>query len=297
MWFNCLRHLDAEGTSIGELANRARMRANVDGMCRWGYVTIESRTKKVTDAAILRPKEAGRAWAAFWPTLFPEIDTRWADRLGADVMARLKSALAVAEAQTDPSLPDYLPILGWGWSSRPDQAYSAPEQSSELLFVSLLARPLLALAIEFENEAGVSLAIAANLLRVLEGGQVALRDLPTQAGISKEGVAMALTYMKSRSLATVEPDEKGAKSARLTDQGEELALLSRNAMKRIEAGWRDRMGEPAFEDLAGLLQDIAPSLKEAVRPPAGTWRAATRPPATLPHFPTVLHRGGYPDGA
>jgi diadenosine tetraphosphatase ApaH/serine/threonine PP2A family protein phosphatase len=26
------------------------------------------------------------------------------------------------------------------------------------------------------------------------------------------------------------------------------------------------------------------------------WRASVRKPEILPHFPTVLHRGGYPDG-
>jgi hypothetical protein len=30
--------------------------------------------------------------------------------------------------------------------------------------------------------------------------------------------------------------------------------------------------------------------------PAG-WRAAIRPAATLPHYPVVLHRGGYADGS
>ncbi len=30
--------------------------------------------------------------------------------------------------------------------------------------------------------------------------------------------------------------------------------------------------------------------------PAG-WRGAVRKPRTLPHYPMVLHRGGYPDGS
>jgi hypothetical protein len=27
------------------------------------------------------------------------------------------------------------------------------------------------------------------------------------------------------------------------------------------------------------------------------WRASVRAPATLPQYPMVLHRGGYPDGS
>ena len=27
------------------------------------------------------------------------------------------------------------------------------------------------------------------------------------------------------------------------------------------------------------------------------WRASVRRPATLPHYPMVLHRGGFPDGS
>jgi hypothetical protein len=27
------------------------------------------------------------------------------------------------------------------------------------------------------------------------------------------------------------------------------------------------------------------------------WRDSVRPPITLPHYPMVLHRGGYPDGS
>jgi hypothetical protein len=40
-----------------------------------------------------------------------------------------------------------------------------------------------------------------------------------------------------------------------------------------------------------------PPLFLALEPYPGNWRARVRPPATLPHYPMVLHRGGYPDGS
>jgi hypothetical protein len=34
-----------------------------------------------------------------------------------------------------------------------------------------------------------------------------------------------------------------------------------------------------------------------LEPYPDNWRASIRRPGTLPHFPMVLHRGGYPDGS
>ena len=34
-----------------------------------------------------------------------------------------------------------------------------------------------------------------------------------------------------------------------------------------------------------------------LEPPPGGWRAAVRAKDTLPQYPMVLHRGGYPDGS
>ena len=42
---------------------------------------------------------------------------------------------------------------------------------------------------------------------------------------------------------------------------------------------------------------LASPLFAGLEPYPDGWRAAVRPPATLPHYPMVLHRGGYPDGS
>ena len=43
MWANCLRHLPDEGITVAELRRRARTGTNLDGMRRWGYVTLHAR--------------------------------------------------------------------------------------------------------------------------------------------------------------------------------------------------------------------------------------------------------------
>jgi hypothetical protein len=34
-----------------------------------------------------------------------------------------------------------------------------------------------------------------------------------------------------------------------------------------------------------------------LEPYPDNWRTDVRPPQMLPHFPMVLHRGGFPDGS
>jgi len=40
-----------------------------------------------------------------------------------------------------------------------------------------------------------------------------------------------------------------------------------------------------------------PPLFAGIEPYPDNWRASVRRPGILPHFPMVLHRGGYPDGS
>ena len=49
----------------------------------------------------------------------------------------------------------------------------------------------------------------------------------------------------------------------------------------------------ALEQLTGDRARLAAGLE----PPPGGWRASLRRPATLAHYPMVLHRGGFPDGS
>jgi hypothetical protein len=93
---------------------------------------------------------------------------------------------------------------------------------------------LLAFAIDYERESGVSPAISANVLRLLDDDPVRVRDLPALSGVSKEAISMA-------------------------------TLVGR--------------------------------LPTGLTPYPDGWRAAAGAPALLPHYPMVLHPGGFPDGS
>jgi hypothetical protein len=56
----------------------------------------------------------------------------------------------------------------------------------------LLSQVLLAFVLEFECESELSLAICANVVRVLDEKGLRVRDLPILSGVSKEAIAMAL---------------------------------------------------------------------------------------------------------
>ena len=169
----------------------------------------------------------------------------------------------------------------------------------------LLARVLLATAVEFERESAVSLAIAANMLRVLDEQGVRVRDLPARSGVSKEAIAMASGFAAKRGLVVIEPAPDGGKFkvARLTSKGmaaqEEYAEL----LGSLETRWRARYSGAAIDKLRASLERLAgpggqrSPLFAGLQPHPDGWRAAIRPPATLPHYPMVLHRGGYPDGS
>ena len=216
MYENCMRYVTEEPLTAGELEARARTGTNLDGMRRWGYVTIDGTAKKIHQGspgpdAVLRATAAGLRARAVWAPMSGLIEQRWRDRFGADQVARLRDALVPLVRQLDPGLPDCLPILHAGLRSqipvlppRPDPA--EPGDPAGLPLPALLARVLLSFAIEYESEAGQSLAAGATVLRVLGEAGTRLRDLPPRAGISKEAVSWALGVLTRAGLAAEEPD-------------------------------------------------------------------------------------------
>jgi methyltransferase (TIGR00027 family) len=316
MYENCMRYVTEEPLTVGELQARARTGTNLDGMRRWGYVTINGTAKKNRKGspgpdAVLRATAAGLRARAVWAPLPGLIEQRWRDRFGADRVARLRDALVPLVRQLDPGLPDCLPILHAGLLSqipalppRPDPA--EPGDPAGLPLPALLARVLLSFAIEYETEAGQSLAAGATVLRVLVEAGTRLRDLPSMAGISKEAVSWALGVLTRSGLAAEEPDPaaRRGKVARLTPAGQRAQRRYHELTAAIEQRWRERFGagpagalRAALEPLATAPDGESAPLFGGLEPYPDNWRAAIRPPVILPHYPMVLHRGGYPDGS
>ena len=143
-----------------------------------------------------------------------------------------------------------------------------------------------------------------NLLRVLDDRGVPLRDIPALAGISKSGLDMALGLASKARLVEIGKSPGGrGKAVVLTAVGLERRDRCERLATAIEDRWKTRFGAPTIVRLRELLQGLGGSSADAsglfvgLNPPADCWRAAVPRPGSLPHYPLVLHRGGFPDGA
>jgi DNA-binding MarR family transcriptional regulator len=251
-----------------------------------------------------------------WRPLTGVIEGRWASRFGEDEIAGLRESLRAIAAQLDPALPDCLPILGYGLFSapgdgprpipepRPDPGSRPATQPVPLPdgLPALLSRVLLALAIEFERDSPLSLAICADVLRVLDADGVRVRDLPSLSGVSKQAICMAMGVLGKRGLAVTGPAPDGGRwrVARLTPKGRSAQNKYREWFGAVEDRWQARFGGPAISAVREALEQLAGNrarLLAGLEPPADGWRASLRRPATLPHYPMVLHRGGFSDGS
>jgi methyltransferase (TIGR00027 family) len=315
MWENCMRFVGAEPITVGELERLARTGTNLDGMRRWGYLTIDGTARKIHRGrpgpdAVLRATARGLRAREVWRPLAAVIEERWRERFGADRMGPLRDALIGVVGQLDPGLPDCLPILGQGlFSQGPDPALRPGAGTTDLARLplsALLSRVLLAFALEYERESALSLAVSANLLRVLRTDGARPRDLPGLSGVSKEAVRWALGILTRGGLAVQEPDPAGSRGqiTRLTSRGAEAQLCYHEVLGATEDRWRGRFTGGVLDALRQPLEALAvdpaggpPPLFLSLEPYPGNWRARVRPPATLPHYPMVLHRGGYPDGS
>ena len=171
----------------------------------------------------------------------------------------------------------------------------------------LLSQVLLAFTLDFESESRISLPISANTLRVLDRDGVRLRELPVLTGVSKEANAMAVGFLARRECVVVEPvplTSRG-KQVRLTPKGERAQDKYRRVLSGTEARWITRFGTDLITSLRQSLEGIltpdpaasGSPLAPGLEPYPDGWRASVRRPTVLPHYPMVLHRGGYPDGS
>ena len=315
MFENCLRFVTDQPITVGELETLARTGTNLDGMRRWGYITIDGTPKRIHRGrpgpdAVLRATARGLRARQIWLPLPAAIEQRWTERFGPGPVGQLRQALLAVAGQLDPGLPDTLPIVALALFSRgPDPDLPPrpePPDLATLPLSALLSRVLLAFALDYEASSEVSLAVGANLLRVLREDGTRPRDLPVLTGISKEAVAWALGVLLRARLAVEEPDPAASrgKVARLTPRGALAQGLYLERLGAVEDRWRDRFGADTIGALRQPLQALAvgaegqpPPLFQGLEPYPDNWRASVRPPRTLPYYPMVLHRGGYPDGS
>jgi hypothetical protein len=243
MWRNCMEWLPAEGLTVAELTAAARTETDLNGMVRWGYVTVEgdgqrrSASGRPRQEAVVRPTGRGARAQGIWDGVPEGVEAAWGARLGADAVAELRAALVAlvggeAEAPTKTArpvsvaeqrkvdtrfgggLPDTMPIVRHGWSTRREgepERVAGPVAVDELGLDALLARPLTAFALEFEASGKLSLAMVANLLAVLGPEPIPLRDLPDATGIFRAQIDNAVGYLEKAGLIETAPTAAGVK--------------------------------------------------------------------------------------
>jgi hypothetical protein len=290
MYSNCMQYVGEDGVPAAELESLARTRTNLNGMKRWGYIVVGL-------DGIIRATQKGRMARDIWRPLFDEIEQRWQERFNNDAIARLRKSLRALTSRIDIELPDCLPILGYGLYSKVEER-ARKDRREDLPLSALLSRVLLAFAIEFELESELSLAIALNLLRVLDEKGILVRKLPLVTGASKESLSVAMGVLEKKHIAVVE-SQNSTRIARLNRKGWEIQEASRALIGAIEKRWQSRFGDDDLRSLRESLECLVndPLLRSGLEPYPDNWRASVPRSETLPHYPMVLHRGGFPDGS
>jgi DNA-binding MarR family transcriptional regulator len=304
-----MRFVNEAGVQLRELETLARTKTNLNGMIRWGYITLDpvpvaGKRSPPRKSRIIRATPKGLVAREVWYPLAEEVEARWRERIGRDALLEWKGSLAAIISDLDPDLPDSLPILGYGLKSPPPIRAPRPpaEDPEDLPLVVMLARVLRSFTVEYESTAGLSLAIGANVLRLVNEPGARIHDLQRVSGVSKEALAMAVGFLEKKGMATVASDGR-ARTLNLTPAGRRARAAYNRIVWETEATWRSRFGNSRVQRLRRALEQAVSGktgeglLAEAVIAPPGGWRAAIKKPDTLPWQPMVLHRGGYPDGS
>jgi DNA-binding MarR family transcriptional regulator len=86
-------------------------------------------------------------------------------------------------------------------------------------------------------------------------------DLATRLGTSKQAVNYLLGELERRGYIERRPDPDDLRSRRiaLTERGEAVGLVMREAVAEVEREWEAKLGRKQFAQLRGLLGELAQS--------------------------------------
>jgi hypothetical protein len=295
MWVNVLKYVVDEGIAIPDLHARARTtKDSLSGLNRWGYVRVADDVVTATGWT--------RRGRRIWAPLAGEIERRWRERFGADVVDALRNALVAIAARIDLDLPDYLPITSPTQNGKLETfaALEGKPSTDGLDLSALLARVLLAYTVDFERGSAISLPVCADTLRVTNAEPTLLRDLPRLSGVSREAQNMATGFLSRIDCAVIEPAPAGGRgqAIRLTAKGLRAKAKYERLLASTERDLSDRYGKRPLSALRDALEAVVSGpILQGLQPYPDGWRAREPPIALLPHHPMVLHRGGYPDGS
>jgi DNA-binding MarR family transcriptional regulator len=315
MWARFLRFVPEDGIPVRELYWKAGVSRNElrQWLRRlwswWGYIKLDAVAEEGGNGGrMVRPTPGGLAALNVWGTLTPEIEERWRERFGEDRVQNLRESLTAIVTRCEIEPPNTLPILGYGFSTK-EAASGAREVGAgddpyARTLPALLSKVLFTFAIEFESESELSLAICANVLRVIEEQGAAVRELPKLSGVSKEALASAIKFLEKSGHVRLKPRPRGerGKTVVLSSRGKTAKENYLGELFEIEHRWRSRFGAASVDRLRKALEAFFTEAARAelfagLEPSPEGWRARVPKREQLPHYPMVLHRGGYPDGA
>ena len=309
-----MRFVPPDGITIGGLyrlteSTDAEFRMFLTRLSKWwGYVSIspnkvDKPTRQSQAARLVRPTAGGLKALGAWRPLTGIIEERWQKRFGEANMKTLRESMGAFVRKFDRTLPESLPILGHDALSKLTKRDYASEGGG---FPGLLSKILLAFALEYESSMKFSLAIGSNLLRVVGPKGVLTRDLPQLSGIAKPGIDLAMNRLFFWDLAVPQtaPAARAWRRVTLTAEGKQVHERHCRTVEDLERRWQSSYGKADIENIRALLEEVvgdpAPGqsrLFEGLKPYADGWRAAVPKREVLPHFPMILHRGGFPDGS
>ena len=138
---------------------------------------------------------------------------------------------------------------------------------------ALLSKVLLTFAIDFEKESDLSLAISANVMRVLNQEGVRLKDLPIMTGVSKEAISVALGILRKKQIVVVETELSGGrlKTVRLTSKGSEVQHAYRQLLGGIEEQWQGDLGKTRSRVFASPWSSLWAEPRRTLRHYSGGW--------------------------
>ena len=329
MWTNFIRYIGDKGTPVRDIQAMAclsepSIKSRLHHLEWWRYLTFapapdETRAKPRYRDQLVHLTPEGQRARDEWKPLNALIDKRWRTRFGKATTDELTTSLRTIVSGGRDDLPDYLPVVDFPggfpiklvFADGPLPQKKTPVQRLDIS--ALLSRALVALALEFESASEVSLTIAANVLRVVPGSGVAARDLPLRGGVAKEGVTVALNFLSKNGFVKVGSDKE--KLVQLTTKGRKAQKQYDDDLHGIEKRWEKAYGKQTLRVLRNSLEALdqvgeseRPRLAEGIEPKPGAWRTDKRytrqteaymrdPRSSLPHYPFISHRGGYPDGA
>jgi len=308
VWYGLMRFLSEGAVRVADLEARAvaaMQPVNFQLGCleRWRFVTLQPyaadfrpirrvmhhRARRelrdgwgsgrgIRNEWIVRATPKGQKAIAIWPGLFGEIERRWQDRFGPQVISGLREALVGIVQQLNSSLP----------------AAATPDK---LPIPALLSRLLFAFTREFDRESQVPLWLCANTLRVLGEQPIAEREIPRLTGASPETSGIGW-QLKPFVVMEAHPKAVRGKALRLNARGLAAQAQYGRLVEKIEKDWEAKFGvekvREARERLEGLFtlrdQDGSLLIAQGMIPPEGVKRAGTLTPSLGAREPGVAAR-------